>query len=76
MTICVALHNLCCDAESKWDLDKLKMHIEHGQNEGPEDLYFDMECNVNQRGASREAKILRAQIAQQVPWPSQPKRAR
>ena len=27
MTICVAVPNLCCDAESEWDLDKLKMHI-------------------------------------------------
>ena len=73
MTICVALHNLCCDADSEWDAQRLKMHIENTRNEGPEDLYFDMECNVNQRGASREAKVSRAQIAQQVP--SQPKQA-
>ena len=68
------MHNLFCDVESEWDLNKLKMHIQDRQNEGPEDLYFDMEDNMNQRAASRESKIFRAQVAQQVP--SQPKRAR
>ena len=46
MTICIALNNLCCDADSEWDAQRLKMHIENTRNEGPEDLYFDMKCYV------------------------------
>ena len=52
-TICVALHNLCCDSDSEWDADHY--------------IAFDMEYQLNQRAAGRAAKEARQNVAAQCP---------
>ena len=74
VTICVALHNLCCDAESEWDAGKFTMVLENAPVGAIPDRAFDMELTLNQRNASAAAKLERVRVAQNIP--AQPHGAR
>ena len=73
-TICVALHNLCCDSDSEWDADHYTMILERAPVGAIPDIAFDMEYQLNQRAAGRAAKEARQNVAAQCP--TQPARAR
>ena len=74
VTICVALHNLCCDAEREWDAGKFTMVLENAPVGAIPDRAFDMELTLNQRNASAAAKLERVRVAQNIP--AQPQGAR
>ena len=73
-TICVALHNLCCDCDSEWDADHFSMILERAPVGPIPDIAFDMEIIVNQRAAGAASKRARQQAAENCP--AQPVRAR
>ena len=73
-TICVALHNLCCDCDSEWDAEHFSMILERAPVGPIPDIAFDMEIIVNQRAAGAAAKHARQQAAENCP--AQPVRAR